>query len=253
MFSVERVIRDILALPAHVDSLVVDFRRVFNAELPALDLWLAFLDRVRGRFGRVFLTGVDHDPALHERLAPAPNGSAAHSCLEETDAALELCEDHLLASFAAPAGSDARVRLEDFDVCEGLDAARIEVLRSVLEFRRYGAGEVIIERHGPPSHLFFLTKGEVSVVTDLPGGGTHRLTTCTPGMLFGEMAILERRPRSADVRADGPVECYVMSAESFERLTATHPDLKVKMLENFAHQLALWVRKLTDEIRALSE
>jgi len=89
---------------------------------------------------------------------------------------------------------------------------------------------------------------------DLPTGGMHRLTTCTPGMLFGELAILERgSPRSADVRADGPVECYAMSVDSFDRLTATNPELKVKLLENFAHKLALRVRKLTDEVRVLSD
>ena len=71
-------------------------------------------------------------------------------------------------------------------------------------------------------------------------------------MLFGEMAILERRPRSAGVHADGPVECYAMSLDSFERLTATHPDLKVKLLENFARRLSLRVRKLTEEVRVLS-
>jgi glutaminase len=253
MFSIERVIRDILALPRSVESLIVDFRRVFSAELPALDLWLAFLDGARGRFDRIVLTGSSHDAVLRDRLALAPNGAEApYTCMEETDAALELCEERLLARLAT-ADAGAAVRLEDFDVCAGLDPASVETLRRVLEHRRYVAGDVIIEHDGPPTHLFFLAKGVVSVVTDLPGGGTHRLTTCTPGMLFGEMAILERRPRSADVRADTAVECWAMSADSFDRLTATHPELKVKLLENFAHQLALWVRKLTDEVRTLSE
>jgi len=95
-------------------------------------------------------------------------------------------------------------------------------------------------------------KGRASVFIDGSNGTTRRLTTCMPGMFFGEMAILERRPRSAGVRADGPVECYAMSVASFERLTATHPDLKVKLLENFARRLSLRVRKLTEEVRVLS-
>jgi hypothetical protein len=44
-----------------------------------------------------------------------------------------------------------------------------------------------------------------------------------------------------------------MSVESFDRLTATNPELKVKLLENFALKLALRVRKLTDEVLALSD
>jgi CRP-like cAMP-binding protein len=93
--------------------------------------------------------------------------------------------------------------------------------------------------------------GQASVLVDLPGGGVRRLTTCTPGMFFGEMAILEGRPPSADVRADGTVECYAMSRARFEQLTATHPDIKVKLLENFARRLSLRVRKLTEEVRVL--
>jgi hypothetical protein len=42
-----------------------------------------------------------------------------------------------------------------------------------------------------------------------------------------------------------------MSRERFEQLTASHPDIKVKMLENFARRLSFRVRKLTDEIRVL--
>jgi CRP-like cAMP-binding protein len=43
-----------------------------------------------------------------------------------------------------------------------------------------------------------------------------------------------------------------MSRERFEQLTATHPDIKVKMLENFARRLSSRVRKLTEEVRVLS-
>jgi glutaminase len=255
LFSIERVIREILELPPTARYLIVDFKRVFGADRPALDLLLGFLDGMRDRFDEVVLTDLSHEPALEKYLdrGQLDPCAASYRCMNETDAALELCEDALLGPSPTVATGDGPVALENFEVCEGLDESRIAELQNVLEFRRYEAGDIIIRRDDPANALFFLTRGEVSVIIDLPGGGTHRLTTCTPGMLFGEMAILERRPRSAAVRADGPVECYAMSAESFERLTATHPDLKVKLLENFAHRLALRVRKLTDEILALSD
>jgi CRP-like cAMP-binding protein len=73
-------------------------------------------------------------------------------------------------------------------------------------------------------------------------------------MLFGEMALLERRPRSANVQADDePVQCYALSLEGFDRLTVSHPDLKVQLLENFAKSLSLRVRKLTEEMRTLGQ
>jgi len=95
--------------------------------------------------------------------------------------------------------------------------------------------------------------GQVSVLLDVAGGVSRRLTTCTPGMLFGEMALLEGRPPSATVRADEAVECFAMPAANFERLGSTHPDLKLKLLESLARRLSLRVRKLTDEVRTLSD
>jgi CRP-like cAMP-binding protein len=72
-------------------------------------------------------------------------------------------------------------------------------------------------------------------------------------MLFGEMALLERRPRSANVQADEPVICSVLPLERFELLSVSHPDLKVQLLGNFAKSLSLRVRKLTDEVRTLGQ
>jgi glutaminase len=253
LFTIERVVRELLALPAHVTYLIIDFKRVLGADRPALDLCAAFLNGVRDR--EVVLTGLGHGTALHEYFE-ADNAlakPASYRCMEDSDAALEHCENRLLDQVGTSPAGGGRMRLEDFDVCTGLDPTRVEVLRQVLEPRRYEAGEIIVARDDPPTYLFFLMSGQVSVMVDLPGGRTRRVTTCTPGMLFGEMAILERRPRSAAVRADGPVECFAMSDESFEKLTATHPDLKVKLLENFARRLAASVRRLTDEVRALSE
>ncbi len=253
LFSMERVIRELLRQPREVAYLVVDFKRVLRADGPALDMWLTFLATSRGRYQEVVLTGLAHATELRARLErDAPYArEASHRCMEDTDVALEHCENLLLRRIGAAAAVDRRSRLEDFDVCAGLDASRIEVLRQVLELRRYEAGDLIVRRQDPAAFLFFLVQGQASVLVDLPGGGVRRLTTCTPGMLFGEMAILEQRPPSADVRADGPVECYAMSREGFEQLTATHPDIKVKMLENFARRLSSRVRKLTDEVRVL--
>jgi hypothetical protein len=55
------------------------------------------------------------------------------------------------------------------------------------------------------------------------------------------------------VRADDAVVCYELARDRFESLTATHPDLKVKLLENFARTLSARLRRMDDEVRALSD
>jgi len=67
------------------------------------------------------------------------------------------------------------------------------------------------------------------------------------------VVIVERMPRSATVLADEPVECYSLSLERFDRLTDTHPDLKVAIVEKLGRTLSQRVRRLTSEVSALSE
>jgi glutaminase len=253
LFSMERVIRELMRQPPEVAYVVVDFKRVLHADGPALDMWLAFLAANRGRYQDVVLTGFAHDPELGARLQPDAQGPGEppHRCLEDVDLALEHCENLLLDRLGAAAAVDRRYRLEDFDLCAGFDRSQIDVLRRELEPRCYEAGDFIVRRQDAKPSLFLLVSGQASVLVDLPGGGVRRLTTCMPGTFFGEMALIEGRPPSADVRADGPAECYAMSRERFEQLTATHPDIKVKLLENFARRLSSRVRKLTEEVRVL--
>ena len=71
-------------------------------------------------------------------------------------------------------------------------------------------------------------------------------------MTFGELAILERGPRTADVRADRAVECYELSVDALERLGDAHPHIKMRILENLLHDVSRIVRRLNQEVTALS-
>jgi glutaminase len=70
-------------------------------------------------------------------------------------------------------------------------------------------------------------------------------------MAFGEMAMLDRAPRSAQVIADTDVDCDLLRIEDFERLGSTHPQAKIKLLHNLALALSARLRKANREIRAL--
>jgi CRP-like cAMP-binding protein len=236
-----------------MDYLIVDVRRVVDAERPALKLLLDFAEANASRYRELILSGAESLASLLDELRGGTTDSPWR-LFGETDAAIEFCENQLLEESRTGQGSTPdQVELNDFDLCQGMDPERIEVLRRLLEPRRYEAGQWIIRTGDTADALFFLTSGQVSISVDLPDGASKRLGTCAPGMLFGEMALLERRPRSANVRADEPVTCYALPLDDFQRLTISHPDLKVQLLENFAKSLSLRVRKLTDEVRTLGQ
>ena len=87
----------------------------------------------------------------------------------------------------------------------------------------------------PPSPLFFLQSGMVSV--KLPSG--VRLASLGPGMEFGEMAIIENR-RSADVWADTPVQCLELPLDAFADYRQLRPEIATKIMEGSAICRACW-------------
>src|SRR5207248_385459 len=110
-------------------------------------------------------------------------------------------EDSLLALHLPPAeGSDA-VKPVEYEVFAGLNPAQRAVVSARLERRTYKKGEPIIIAGAPATELFLLTSGRVNVVVALPSGAKRRLATFSAGMVFGEMAVIDRSPRSANIIA----------------------------------------------------
>jgi len=87
---------------------------------------------------------------------------------------------------------------------------------------------------------------------DLPDGRFRRLSTLSAGMTFGELAIVDRAPRSADVRADGAVECLAVSVARFEELGRTHPRIKMTVLANLLRNASRMVNRLNSEVAKLA-
>jgi len=82
----------------------------------------------------------------------------------------------------------------------------------------------------------------------LSGAASRRLATFWAGMAFGEMALLDRAPRSAVVTADAGVECDLLKVEDFEALGQSHPHIKIVLLRNLALGLSRQLRKPNREI-----
>jgi glutaminase len=113
------------------------------------------------------------------------------------------------------------------------------------------ASSNLVRRGDPADALYFILKGEVSVVVDLPQGGQKRLSTLCAGMGFGETALLAGGVRSADVRADTQVECGTLNAHEFARLEHERPSLTIRLLRNLLNSSTETALRLTAEVAAL--
>lgn len=117
-------------------------------------------------------------------------------------------------------------------------ADQIERLRGWLEPVAWSAGEVVFHSGDPGSSLCFVTQGRASVHI-LYDDGDIRLATLAAGAVSGELALLDRGPRSATIIADEDIKAFGLSQASFAVLCQQQPDLAIKLLTALGRQLSV--------------
>lgn len=124
--------------------------------------------------------------------------------------------------------------------------------RATLEqqcvFRRYIAGEQIIDRQSDSRDMFCVVRGSVSVVIYSASGREVRYDDIEAGGYFGELACLDSQPRSASVVALTNTVVAAISPPVLERLILDHPKIAVALMR----RLAKVIRQATDRILDLS-
>jgi CRP-like cAMP-binding protein len=96
-------------------------------------------------------------------------------------------------------------------------------------------GDVVFSQGSPPDGVFFIGAGRVEVLIDIPETDRKRkVQSLMVGSVFGEMALIDPKPRSASIIAVEPTTCYWMTSDSFERLKQEQTDIAFKLITNVA-------------------
>ena len=172
----------------------------------------------------------------------------------DTDAALEWSEDDLLANLPQRIGARNEVCLEEMDIVNGFTPKELEVLKKKLYCETYKEGDTIFREGDTGRDMYFLTKGSVSVKIRLrERNQLKRIFTFTSGVIFGEVALLDGKPRSADIWSEEDTEVYRLSLEHFNYFRKENPEIAIKLIQNMARTLTRHLRRSSDEVRALED
>ena len=141
----------------------------------------------------------------------------------------------------AGTGPSLELAFDRLPLLSEFEPDQIERLRAWLEPVAWPAGHVIFRRGDPGSSLYFVTRGRASVHL-LHDDGDIRLVTFAPGAVFGELAILDRGPRSATITVDEDLKGFGLSEASFSALCRDEPDIAIKLLSALGRELSVRVR-----------
>jgi CRP-like cAMP-binding protein len=113
-----------------------------------------------------------------------------------------------------------------------LDERDLTVLADEFNERRFAAGDAIA-LEGEGGLMFFVVEsGEASV--EIHG---REVATLGPGASFGEIALIDRRPRTATVTAVSELRTYALPVFVFRPFVEARPHVAWKLLEAMADRL----------------
>jgi len=253
--TADRLQAEIEKLAPECRYLILDFRRLHQidasgaraldvighrAERRGFTVCLSHLrvDEPRGRYLRAL--GLD-------RVVPTERWFA------DLDRALEWAEDGLLASEGFERSEATETPFSQMALFHGLTAEELGRVEPYLQRIELVDGDTVCLEGDPGDRLYLIARGNVSIKVKLDSASrARRLATFSQGVMFGEMALLEGKPRSADAYAKGDsVVLYSLTIEAFERILVADPFLGLRLQRNISRELAARLRATSTALRVL--
>lgn len=142
---------------------------------------------------------------------------------------------------------DASLYFKQVSLFTDLDDENIRELMAMAKKRTFRPGEVIFHRDDVGQVLYVIKEGKVNICLVGPEGQEISLVVLGKGDCFGELAILDRLPRSADAVALERVECYTLQRSDFHNAIMKNPKIAIQVMEVLSRRL----RKTDDKVEDL--
>jgi SulP family sulfate permease len=239
--------------------LLLDLRRVTSMDFTAAHLFEQMKERLQERNGELLFSGMpsslpSRQDIEHYMAKLGLDSGGGIRIFETRDSAIEWMEEKVLGSAGwVPEEEGSPLMLNEIEVFSDLEPEAITKLSVAVESVSVPAGGLVCSRGDTGDQIYFVRRGRVHALLPLEGGKRHHLATFCRGDFFGEMAFLDRQPRSADAVAATVTDLYVLSRDRFDALVKLEPTLGGKVFEQLSFALSKRLRLADTELRALEE
>lgn len=141
---------------------------------------------------------------------------------------------------------NVRAVLERNMLFRGLPPATLEQIARLCVRRTYERDAVVFSQSDPGDALFGVVTGRVRISASSSGGREVFLNIMEPGDTFGEIALLDGHPRTANASTTAPSELLMITREQFLGLLAREPRLVDHLLRLLCARLR-WVSGFAEE------
>jgi CRP-like cAMP-binding protein len=148
-----------------------------------------------------------------------------------------------------------RERIEQLSKVElfaGLKPEALDLIAKVSGEETHALGSKIFQHGEAGDKLYLILEGRVRISREVPGMGEEALAVLGPGQVFGEMALLDESPRSADAVVHERCRVLTIAKDGFDDLLFLHKDLAYEVLWSIVRMLVRRLRETTDKLTFLS-
>jgi CRP-like cAMP-binding protein len=138
-------------------------------------------------------------------------------------------------------------KLREHTLFSGLGADVVERLSGCATIRKVRAQTLIFAKDDPGTGLFAVSEGVVKISVPSPEGREAVLNLVYPGEIFGEIALLDGRARTADAIAMTDCELIVVDRRDFIALVSSEPKIALAMIKLLCARLR-WASQQFEDV-----
>ena len=130
----------------------------------------------------------------------------------------------------------------------GLREADWKTLSELLKEVPLSTGQPVFKEKDPGDGFYFIRSGKVKISKQvIPEGKKkpqeHLLTVLTAGQIFGEMALVDGEPRSADAVSENEAMLFFLSHTAYEELKREQPATALRIQDILVTTLSSRIRE----------
>jgi CRP-like cAMP-binding protein len=132
---------------------------------------------------------------------------------------------------------------------QSLPADRLRRVAEIATHRDLPAGALVFREGEQGDEMYVVVAGKVRISKRVAGVGEEALGILEPGSHFGEMAMVDDSPRSADAIAHTACALAVIRRDALEQLMFVDKDLAYDLLWTFLRTLSARLRETNEKIK----
>ncbi len=170
---------------------------------------------------------------------------------------VESVDSESVANFSQNLRQNYKIELlKRLDWFAEIPSAEIAIIADKLHTRRYARNDILFHRGDSGDAFYIIIRGWVTAFTNSDEGDMITLNQLGPGDIFGEMALLDSKPRSASIMALTSLEALILNRNEFLAVLEEHAPIALETLRSLSNKLRfaatyleksiLWSQRIAD-------